>query len=201
LKPPTWRGLPRRATAGVEFFTAVVTAAVVLAGVFHHFFDTGEGQRSYPGEGRRIVAFRQLANRICEENTGNMNRALRDAESRPQLLSYMQRATGWDTHDLTAITPPPTMIADFLEEVALRRHTGADLGQLQSAAKSQNVAAEAQITADLKSTEAASAELSGTLGLPNCTRILPPAGRYAKFHRRPRLGNSGNPSRPPPSIG
>ncbi len=170
------RGLPRRATAGIEFFTAAVTAAIVLAGVFHHFFDNGNGQRSYPGEGRRIVAFRQIANRICEENAGNMKRAVRRAEDRPQLISYFRRAVGWDVHDLTTITPPPKMISDFLDEVALRRHLGADLAHLEDAARTHNRLAEAQIDADLQATEAESAEISGTLALPRCNRIVAPLG-------------------------
>jgi hypothetical protein len=174
MKLPTWRRLrPSKATAGVEFFTAVVTAAVVLAGVFHHFFDGGRGQRSYPGEGRRIVAFRQVANRICEESTDNMGRAVNQAKSPSQLVSFLHRAAGWDLHDLTTVTPPPTMIEDFLDEVALRRHARADLAQLEAATSDHNRTAESKIAVDLRRTEAESAEASGTLGLSKCTRILP----------------------------
>lgn len=164
--------LPRRATIFLEFFTALVTALVVVFGLAHHFFDDGGGQHAYPGEGRRIVAFRQVANRICEENTENMRRALRKAGGRIQLLTYLRRAIGWDVHDLTTITPPPTVIEDFLNEVSARRHVGADLRQLKRAAANYQPEADARILLDLRRTEADSAELSGALGLPRCTRVL-----------------------------
>jgi hypothetical protein len=166
------RAFPDRATAGVEFFTAAVTAGVVLAGLAHHFLDGGAGQRSYPGEGRRIVAFRQVADRICEENRGNMHRAFDEARNSSQALAYARRALGWDMHDLTSVTPPPTMIEDFLSELATRRHLQADLRRIKLTGKNSHQPL-LSLTDDIKAAEVESTEISSKLGLPNCGQVLP----------------------------
>lgn len=166
------RVLPRRGTIFLEFFTAAVTAAALVVGLGHQLFGGGNGQRSYPGEGRRIVAFRQVANRICEENLQNMRRAREEANGTTQLLSFVHRAIGWDLHDITTITPPPTIIEEFLDEVAVRRHIGTDIDRLRKSLASGNASAETRVLVDLRKSEAQSAEMSARLALPKCRRVV-----------------------------
>ena len=82
-------------------------------------------------EGRQIVAFRQLANRICAESTQNMKRAFAAARPRIELLGFLSRATSWDVEDLTSVTPPPSRAAAFAAEVSGRRRIAGDLLDLR----------------------------------------------------------------------
>ena len=157
----------------LEALAALITIAVVAIGLVNHF-DSRQVART-PGEGKRIVAFRQVANRICTEHQGNVRRALTEADNRVELLGFLARAIGWDVNDLESITPPPARSGDFLEEVSVRRRVGAQVVALQQAIELHHVSKIARAIAALEALERTSAELGRSAGIVKCLRILPPA--------------------------
>lgn len=166
------RGIARGALLWVEAAAAIATVAAVAIGLVNHF--TSEPDPKIPGEGKRVVAFRQVANRICTENRGNMRRALVEARSRVERLGFVARGIGWDVNDLESITPPPTRFDAFLGEVAVRRQVRPELLALQRAVELGDRSMEAEAIGALESLEAESRELSREAGLIRCLRILPP---------------------------
>jgi anti-sigma-K factor RskA len=105
------RRLARGALLWIEAVAAITTVAVLVISLANHF--TSE-EETFPGEGKRVVAFRQVTNRICTEHRGNLSRALAEARSRVERLGFVARALGWDLNDLESITPPPTKFDAFL---------------------------------------------------------------------------------------
>jgi hypothetical protein len=151
----------------------VVAGIVALVlGVWHHF--DSQSPVPLPGEGKRVVAFRQLANRICTENRQNQQRAQAQSASRVERLGYSARALGWDLHDLEAITAPPTRFDFFVSEVKVRARAEHRLLALQDAIESGDGDGRATALANLRTLETESHELSREAGITRCMRILPP---------------------------
>lgn len=172
------RNVAHGALLAVEAAAAVVTVAAVAIGLINHF--TSDPDPKFPGEGKRVVAFRQVANRICTENQGNMHRALIEARSRVERLGFVARAVGWNLSDLESITPPPTRFEAFLSEVAVRRHVRSQVLALQRAIELGDHGREASTIAELEALEAESRERSREAGLVRCMRILPPIGSLVR---------------------
>jgi hypothetical protein len=147
------------------------TLALILA-LWHHF--DSRGASAFPGEGRRVVAFRQLANRICTENRQNQLRAEADGESRVTRLAFAARALGWDVRDLEGVAAPPKRFVSFVAEVGVRARAERAVRALQDAVESGDGAREATAIARLRSLETESHELSREAGIARCMRILPP---------------------------
>jgi hypothetical protein len=156
----------------VEAAAAIVTIAAVAIGLVNHF--TSDPARTFPGEGKRIVAFRQVANRICTENRGNLHRALTEAGSRVERLGFVARAIGWDINDLESITAPPTRFNAFIREVAARKRVRPEVLSLQRAIELGDRNTKTSAITNLDALEAESRELSREAGLVRCMRILPP---------------------------
>jgi hypothetical protein len=169
------KGATGGALRAVEAVAAVITIAAVVVGLAHHF-DSNDVAR-VPGEGRRIVAFRQVANRICTEHRGNLRRALAEAPNRIERLGFVSRAIGWDVNDLESITPPPSRASVFLAEVLVRRRAGPEVLALQQAIELHRLGDKATDIAKLEALEAQSRELSRSAGIVRCMRILPPISR------------------------
>jgi hypothetical protein len=113
--------------------------ALVLA-IWHHF--DSQSPAALPGEGKRVVAFRQLANRICTESRQNQRRAQSRNASSVARLGFSARALGWDLRDLEGITAPPTRFNFFVAEVKVRARAEHDVLALQDAIESGNGAGE-----------------------------------------------------------
>jgi len=163
--------LTRRALRWIEAVAAIATVAIVTIGLVNHFFPAGE--TTFPGEGKRVVAFRQVANRICTEHRRNLHRALVEAPNRVVRLGYVARAIGWDLNDLESITPPPTKFDAFLAELATRRQTRSEVLALQRAIELGDQGGEASAIAALERLDDESRELSRESGVIRCTRVLP----------------------------
>lgn len=166
------RGIARGALLWVEAAAAVATVAAIGIGVVNHFTSTGDAKLA--GEGKRVVAFRQVANRICTENQDNLHRALAEGRSRVERLGFVARAVGWDVNDLESITPPPTRFDAFLAEIAVRKQVRPQILALQRSIELGDQSQEASAIAALEALEAESRELSRESGTVRCVRILPP---------------------------
>ena len=166
------RHMARGALFWIEAVAAMATVAILAIGLVNHF--TSEGQAELPGEGKRIVAFRQVANRICTENRRNLSRALAEPASRVERLGFVARAIGWDVNDLESITAPPTRFDAFVAEVAVRKSVRPEVLALQRAIELGDQARKAAAIANLGAMESKSRELSRESGLVRCMRILPP---------------------------
>lgn len=171
--PSHSRGIARRTLTSLEALAALITVGAVVVALVNHF--DSKPAPALPGEGKRIVAFRQVANRICTEHRGNVSRALAEAGSRVERLSLLARAIGWDVNDLESITPPPSRSNAFLEEVAVRHRAGVQIVELQQAIELHRVGRKAHAIAALESLERESIEFSRSAGIVRCMRILPPA--------------------------
>jgi hypothetical protein len=165
------RDLARGALLWIEALAAIATVAIVVISLVDHFAAGGE---TFPGEGKRVVAFRQVTNRICTEHRGNLRRALAEARSRVERLGFVARALGWDLNDLESITPPPTKFDAFLAEVATRRRSRTEVLALQQAIELGDQSAQANAIAALEALESESRELSRESGVIRCTEVLPP---------------------------
>jgi hypothetical protein len=157
----------------LEALAALITVGAVVVALVNHF--NSEPVAALPGEGKRIVAFRQLANRICTEHRGNVSRAFTEANNRIERLGFLARAIGWDVNDLESITPPPSRSDDFLEEIAVRRHAGVQVLALQQAVELHRLDRKARAIAALEALERESIEFSRGAGIVRCMQILPPA--------------------------
>jgi hypothetical protein len=171
LRLHSGRGLARPAWLTLQILSALITIGVVVIALVSHF--ESHDPAPIPGEGKRIVAFRQVTNRICTEHGQDVHRAFGEATSRVQLLSFLARAIGWDLNDLEAITAPPTRMDEFLSEVQVRRRVGVQVLRLQQGLELGKAGEEARATAALETLESESAEHSRTAGIVRCTRVLP----------------------------
>jgi hypothetical protein len=164
------RSLGRGALLGIEALAAIATVAIVVISLVNHFTTEGE---SFPGEGKRVNAFRQVTNRICTEHRNNLQRALTDGRSRLERLDFVARALGWDLNDLETITPPPTRFNAFLDELEARRQARTEVLALQQAIEVGDHGAEAKAVAALEAIEMKSRELSRESGVIRCSHVLP----------------------------
>jgi hypothetical protein len=169
------RGIARGALLWLEAAAAIATVTAIGIGVINHFTSTGDAK--FPGEGKRVVAFRQIANRICTENQDNLRRALAQGRSRVERLGFVARAVGWDVNDLESITPPPTRFDAFLAEITARKQARPEILALQRSVELEDQSQGASAIAALEALEAESRELSRESGTVRCVRILPPIRR------------------------
>jgi hypothetical protein len=156
----------------LESILVVAGIIALILAIWHHFDSQRPG--ALPGEGKRVVAFRQLANRICTESRQNQWRAQSRNASRVDRLGYSARAIGWDLRDLEGITAPPTRFDFFVAEVEVRAHAEQVVLALRGAIESGDGAGEAGALARLRTLETESHELSREAGIVRCMRILPP---------------------------
>jgi hypothetical protein len=171
----------RREVAGrlkftLEWILAVAGTIALAIAIWHHF---QSGPETFPGEGKRVVAFRQVANRICTENRDNMHRALKGGRSRAERLGYVARALGWDINDLEGITAPPTKFEGFLAELATRRQLRAEVLDLQKSIELGDRGQVSGAIANIEELEAESRELSREVGLVRCIKAAPNARELA----------------------
>lgn len=176
--PGRSRGIARRTLVSLEALAALITVGAVVVALVNHF--NSKPTDVLPGEGKRIVAFRQVANRICTEHRDNVDRALAEAGSRVERLSFLARAIGWDVNDLESITPPPSRSDAFLEELAVRRRAGVQIIELQQAIELHRLERKAHFIAALEALERESIEFSRGAGIDRCMQILPPAPQLVR---------------------
>jgi hypothetical protein len=157
----------------LESILVVAGIVALILAIWHHF--DSQSPAAFPGEGKRVVAFRQLANRICTENRQNQQRAQTQNAPRVERLGFSARALGWDLRDLEAITAPPTRFDFFVAEVKVRARAERGVLALRDAIESADGADEAAAIGRLRSLETESHELSREAGIVRCMRILPPA--------------------------
>jgi hypothetical protein len=166
------RGIARGALLWIEAAAAIVTVGAVGVCLVNHFSTRGDTE--FPGEGKLVIAFHQVVNRICTENRHNLDRALVQGRSRVVRLGFAARAVGWDVNDLESITPPPTRFDAFLAEIAVRRQARSEVLALQRSIELGNRGGTANAIAALETLESRSRELSREGGILRCKRILPP---------------------------
>jgi len=153
----------------------VIASVLAIGGVAIGVLRTlqpGDSARALP-EGAQLIAFHQLANRICVENAQAMDRAFPAARSRSELFAFLARATNWGVRDLSSVTPPPSMAEAFADEIWNRRGVAADLLDLQRAFEIGDKAGQGRAKAKLATAEAKGDELNRSLGLAKCAPILP----------------------------
>jgi hypothetical protein len=172
----------RRGAAGylkltLEWILAVAGTIALAIAIWHHL--ESNGPTTFPGEGKRVVAFRQVTNRICTENRENMHRALREARSRVERLGNVARALGWDITDLESITAPPTKFEGFLAELATRRQLRVEVLILQKSIELGDRGQVSAAIANIEELEAESRELSREVGIVRCIKAAPNARELA----------------------
>jgi hypothetical protein len=155
----------------LESILAVAGTIALVVTIWHHF--DSPGTPTYPGEGKRVVAFRQVSNRICTENRTNMHAAMAEARSPIERLAYVARALGWDLNDLESITAPPTRFDGFLDELATRRQLRAEVLALQKSIELGNRSEESTALGAIEDLDAESRELSREVGIVRCMKALP----------------------------
>lgn len=171
----------RRLFRGVPPVLGIVASVIAIGGLavgVVKALQSDSGQPVLP-EGRQIIAFHQVANRICTENTRALRRAFPAARSRIELLAYLSRATGWGIGDLSGVTPPPRMEAGFAEEVENRRRIERDMLDLQQAVETGDETGKARIGVELVAAEARARDLNHSLGLTRCAPVLPSQAKAA----------------------
>jgi hypothetical protein len=168
----------RRRAAGrlkftLEWILAIAGTIALAIAIWHHF--ESNGPTTFPGEGKRVVAFRQVTNRICTENRDNMSRGSREARSRIERLAYVARALGWDLNDLESITAPPTKFDGFLAELATRRQLRAEVLVLQKSIELGDQGDVSGAIANIEVLEGEMRELSREVGIVRCSKAAPNA--------------------------
>jgi hypothetical protein len=158
----------------LESILVVAGTVALIVAIWHHL--DSRSPAALPGEGKRVVAFRQLANRICTEGRRNQARADTQKAGRVQRLGFAARALEWDLHDLEGITAPPTRFDFFVAEVKVRASAEGAVMALRKALESDDPVGEAATLTRLRALEAESHELSREAGIVRCMRILPPGG-------------------------
>lgn len=156
----------------LESILAVAGIVALILAIWHHL--DSRSPAALPGEGKRVVAFRQLANRICTENRQNLGRAEVQKVGRAERLGLYARALGWDLGDLEGVTAPPTRFEFFVAEIKVRARAQDAVLALQKAVESGNRGGEAAALSRLDRLETESHELSREAGIVRCMRILPP---------------------------
>jgi hypothetical protein len=167
------RRLLKSWSRGIEIAAAVATIAALGVGLANHLADHSakpENQR----EGKRIIAFRQLANRICSEGRQNERRAMDVGRTRSERLGFVARAVGWSVNDLEGVTAPPAREEPFFAEIALRRATERWVLGLQVALEHGGAKRRTDAVASLESMEDRSRELAVETGISRCHPVVPP---------------------------
>ena len=162
---------------GLESILVVAGMIALVLTIWHHL--DSKSPAALPGEGKRVVAFRQLANRICTESRQNIGRAQAQKVGRVERLGYYARALGRNVRDLEGVTAPPTRFDFFVAEVKVRASAQDAVLALQKAIESGNRAGEAAALSRLDGLETESHELSREAGIVRCMRILPPVSAAA----------------------
>lgn len=163
-----------RVKFALESILAVVGVAALGVAAWHQIDSSSHAIETYPGEGKRVVAFRQVVNRICTEHQDNLSRVLRQARNRVQRLAYVARAMGWDVNDLEGVTAPPVRVHGFAAVLAVRRRAGPVVLDLQRAIELHDADQQATAIARLEALIAESRESSRSTGVVRCIRMLPP---------------------------
>jgi hypothetical protein len=166
----------RRIFRSTPSVLGTIASVIAIAGVgiaAYGALQPSQSQATLP-ERRQIVAFHQVANRICSENTQAMNRAFPAAHSHSVLLAYLARATKWGIEDLSGVIPPSSAATDYVGEIEDRRHIADELLELQRAAENGDKARRARVQAKLVIGEARAIELNRSMKLVRCAPILPP---------------------------
>jgi hypothetical protein len=173
LKEVTKRqlGYASRLKFALESILAVAGVIALALAAWHHF--APDRPAPAPGEGKRVVAFRQVANRICTENHGHMQVALKEGRSTLERLGYVARALGWDLNDLETITAPPVKFEGFLEEVAVRQRIRDSLLALQQAIELGDREDTAIAVGEIESLGIESREISRETGIVRCMTVVP----------------------------
>jgi hypothetical protein len=139
----------------------------------------GSGRASAGVEAKQIVGFRQVTDRICAENQAALVRALSEAHSGVQLLSFLSRGTGWGINDLEGVTAPESLVPPFLDEIDARRRVQEALLNVQRAGEIGDRAARAEAVSEVDVEERAIRETGRELGLRRCAPVLPSHVRRA----------------------
>jgi hypothetical protein len=155
----------------LETAAAVITIVAVVVGSVHHFQSSGVSAAS--NEGKQVVAFRQIANRICAEHQANLHRALQPARNRVDRLDHVARALDWDVKDLESVIPPPSRSGPFVAEISVRRRMEHWVLALQQAAELHDLSGEESAIAALEHLGERSRELGRLAGAERCGRALP----------------------------
>src|ERR1700727_2723055 len=101
---PRFKELALRKRRHLGRLKSMLESILVVAGIvglvlaaWHHF--DSQSPAALPGEGKRVVAFRQLANRICTESRQNLWRTEPQDGSKVVRLSFAARALRWNLGD------------------------------------------------------------------------------------------------------
>jgi hypothetical protein len=171
LGPSQWGRLRHRAFVALEVVAAVASIVVVGIGLIDRL--TPSASAPALPEGRQIVAFRQLASRICVESAQSMRRAFEGARTQSEALGSLSRATLSGVDDLSGVTPPPSQAEAFARYVLMRRHIASQLLDLQRTVEIGDKVSQVKVEANLVEAEARSSALSRSLRLKRCTPVLP----------------------------
>jgi hypothetical protein len=172
----------RRLISGTPTALSVIASLIAIGGLAFAIYKATTGNKdpeSTPFEAKRIVAFRQLSNRICTENRVALEQALPEAHSRIQLLAFLSRGTGWGINDLESVTAPASVAEHFTEEIALRRRIRKSLLDTQRASETGELAAKSDAMARIVSAEEAATKTNRELGLRRCAPVLPVRAKKA----------------------
>ena len=161
-----------RSTPSVLGTIASVIAIVGVGIAAYRALQPSQSQATL-SERRQIIAFQQVANRICSENMQAMNRAFPAARSHSELLAYLSRATKWGIEDLSGVVPPSNVATDYVDEIEDRRRIAGELLDLQRAIEGGDEAGRARIQAKLADGEARAIELNRSMRLIHCAPALP----------------------------
>lgn len=168
-----WR-LVKSWSRGIEITAALATIAALGVGLAGHLSDH-PSKSDDQGEGKRIVAFRQLADRICSEGRQNEKRAMDVGRTRSERLGFLARAVGWSINDLEGVTAPPAREEPFSAEIGLRRATERTVLALQVALEYGGPRRRTDVVAGLEDLEDRSRELAVEAGIPRCHPVVPSA--------------------------
>ena len=178
---PRLRRLLLRQRRPLEQLKFVLESILVVAGIvglalalWHHF--DSQSPAPLPGEGKRVVAFRQLANRICTENRQNQRRAQAQNASRVERLGCSARALRMGPpRSRSHHRPTRRGSTSRVSEVKVRARAEHGVLALQDAIESgDRRAARRGRWRIISALEAESHELSREAGITRCMRILPP---------------------------
>ena len=165
------RGLAGQFKFALESILVVAGTAGLALAIWHHFVP--DEPAPFPGEGKRVVAFRQATSRVCTENRDNMTRALTEARSRVGRLSYVARALDRDLNDLEGITAPPVKFDSFLEEIAVRHGLRDEFLALQQAIELGRREDQGAAIEKIEELSAESREISRETGIVRCIYAAP----------------------------
>jgi hypothetical protein len=171
----------RRAAAGTPTTLGAVASLIAIGGLGFaalKALTTGDSA-SATVEAKQLIGFRQVADRICVENRQALERALPEARSGVQLLSFLSRGTGWGINDLEGVTAPASLAGPFADEIGVRRRIQEALLEVQHAGETGERTVKAEAVAAVYAAEEAASEVGDELGLEKCSPVLPAKVRRA----------------------